>query len=134
MVKVLISGLFVLSIILGALGWYEFLYAKVLPPTDQIKSIVIYYSESDDDYEPKEFKLSDENDIANVRDLIGDIPISKLPLIDSEQMDSRQSWIINIYFKDAESDFRYIAVDKKQVSGTLIDSSPLYEFLRKKYT
>ncbi len=85
-----------------------------------------------DDYEPKNFDITSENEIEVILDLIGNFPVSRVPLIKSDDTDNGPNWIINIYFKNG--DFRFIPVDKTQILGKTIKSSQLYEYLRKKYT
>ena len=135
--KLILLLLSVLALLVAISAWFVLFKGKELPPINQIENIHIYYSEAigdllPDDYEPKEFKITDRKELEVILGLIGDAPISRVPLINSDVMDDGQNWMINVYFKDGG--FRYIPVDKKQILGVASKESALYAYLKNNYT
>lgn len=133
-----IFGFIATTILLGlGWGWFYFLKGHALPPATEIREIAISYNENigdllPDDYDSKEFVLKDVEEISRVLENLGGIPISRIPLIDSESTDEGPNWILNIYFENGE--FRFISVDRKHVSGNVIKNSALYQYLKDHYT
>jgi len=133
-----ILGIIATTVLLGlGWGWYHFIKGHALPPAAEIREISIYYSENigdllPDDYEPKEFVLKNVEEISRVLENLEGVPISPLPLIDSDNMDEGPNWILNIYFENGE--FIFVSVDKKHVSGIVIKNSELYQYLKGHYT
>ena len=130
----ILGGLLCVVIIVA---WFVFIRMKILPDSNKIKYLHIVYNESigdllPDDYESKEFKVTVRHEIEIIRKHIGNLPVSKVPLVKSDILDDGPNWIINLYFSNG--DFRYIIVDKKQISGKAAESSPLYKYLKNKYT
>ena len=133
-----ILGIIATAILLGlGWGWFYFIKGHALPPASEIREISISYSENigdllPDDYDPKEFVLTNAEEISRVLEHLEDLPISRVPLIDSESTDDGPNWILNIYFENG--DFRFISVDKKHISGSAIKNSELYQYLKGQYT
>lgn len=133
-----ILGIIATTVLFGlGWGWFYFIKGHALPPATDIREISISYSENigdllPDDYDPKEFVLKNVEEISQVLENLEGIPISRIPLIDSENMDEGPNWILNIYFENGE--FRFISVDKKHVSGSVIKNSELYQHLKDHYT
>ncbi len=131
-VLILVAGLFGLTLI----GWH-FLKAEDIPPAKAISEIIIVYNAKigdllPDDHDSHEFKITDQNEIEAIHALVGNQKITKQPIIDSKIMDTGQNWIINIYF--GNGGYRYIYVDKKQISGNPHSNSKLYIHLKENYT
>ena len=130
-------GVLIIATIAVVLILWRLFSKEVLPPENEIEEIVVFYNEAvggllPDAHEPKEFKIVDFGEIRKIRTLIGTRKIAKQPLMNSDEMDVGPNWVINIFLKSGS--FRYIAVDKKQVSGVPAPSSELYQHLRKNYT
>jgi hypothetical protein len=132
-----ILGIIAATVLFGlGWGWFHFIKGQALPPASDVREIVIYYSENigdllPDDYDPKEFVLKNVEEIGPVLKNLEGIPISRVPLIDSENMDEGPNWILSIYFENG--DFRFITVDKKHVSGSVTKNSMLYQYLKDHY-
>ncbi len=133
-----IFGIVAATVLLGlGWGWFYFIKGHALPPATEVSEISISYNENigdllPDDYDSKEFVLKSADEISRVLQYLEGVPISRLPLIDSENMDEGPNWILNIYFKNGE--FRFVSVDKKYVSGNASKNSELYQYLRGHYT
>ena len=133
-----ILGVLGTTVLLGlGWGWFHFIKGQPLPPAADIREITIVYSETigdllPDDYESKEFVLRDVDEISRVLKHLEGVPIGRVPMIDSDDMDEGPNWILNIHFKDGG--FRFITVDKKHVSGDVTIDSALYQYLRNHYT
>ncbi|MDJ0701578.1 MAG: hypothetical protein QNJ07_17160 [Woeseiaceae bacterium] len=133
-----IFGVIATAIFLGVgWGWFYFLKGHALPPATEIREISIVYSENigdllPDDYDPKEFVLKNVEEISRVLENLEGIPISRIPLIDSDNTDDGPNWILNIYYENGE--FRFVTVDKEHVSGQVIKNSELYQYLKGHYT
>jgi hypothetical protein len=133
-----ILGVLATTIILGlGWGWFYFIKGHALPPATDIREISIVYSENigdllPDDYDSKEFVLKNVDEISLVLEHLEGVPISRVPLIDSDDTDEGPNWILNIYFKNGE--LRFITVDKEHVSGDVMKNSALYQYLRNHYT
>ena len=125
-------------VVLGLVwAWFHFIKAHALPPASEVREIAISFNENigdllPDDYESKEFELTTHEEISRVLEHLQGIPVSQIPLIDSDTMDEGPNWILNIYFKDGG--FRFVTVDKEHVSGSAIKNSKLYQYLRDHYT
>lgn len=132
-----ILGVLATTILLGlGWGWFHFIKGRPLPPAADIHEISIIYSENTGDllpadYEPKEFVLKNVDEISRVLEHLGGVPISRVPLMDSDDTDEGPNWILNIYFEDGG--FRFITVDKMHVAGEIIRDSALYQYLRNHY-
>ena len=107
-------------ITLAGLTWFLFFSAKPLKSSSEIDKIVIFYNEQNDS---KEFRLTEKKEIQELGDLLLDLPLTRQPLFDSDNMDEGENWLINIYF---DRNHRYLYVDKN------INSS-LYEYLNANY-
>ncbi len=133
-----ILGIIATAILLGlGWGWLYFIKGHALPPASEIREISIYYSENigdllPDNYEPKEFVLTNAEEIRRILEKLEGIPISRNPLIDSDKVDEGPNWILNIYFEDGQ--FRFVSVDKQHVSGINSKNSELYQYLKRHYT
>ena len=133
-----ILGVLASTILLGlGWGWFYFIKGHPLPPAADIREISIVYSENigdllPDDYDSKEFVLKNVDEISRVLEHLEGVPISRVPLIDSDDTDEGPNWILNIYFEDGG--FRFITVDKEHVSGDVIKNSAIYQYLRNHYT
>jgi len=118
----------VIILTLVGLSWFLFFSTKPLKSSSQIDKIVIFYNEKladllPDNYEKKEFRLTDKKEIQTLGDLLLGFPLAREPLFDSENMDDGENWLLNIYF---DTNHRYLYVDKN------INSS-LYEYLNENY-
>ncbi|MCH9693779.1 MAG: hypothetical protein K0U72_04645 [Gammaproteobacteria bacterium] len=133
-----IFGIITASVLLGiGWGWFYFIRGQTLPPASDVREIAIYYSENigdllPDEYQPKEFVLKNAEEIGQVIKRLEGILISRVPLMDSDDMDEGPNWILNIYFENGG--FRFITVDKKHVSGSVNKNSMLYQYLNDHYT
>lgn len=133
-----IFGIVATSSILGfGWAWFYFIKGHALPPATEIREISISYNENigdllPDDYDSKEFVLKNVDEISRMLENLEGFPISRLPLIDSENMDEGPNWILNVYFENGE--FRFISVDKNHVSGIVFKNSELYQYLKGHYT
>ena len=133
-----ILGIIATTILLGlGWGWFFFIKGHALPSESEIREITIIYSENigdllPDDYDPKEFVLRSAEEISRLLEHLEGVPISRIPLIDSESTDEGPNWILNIFFENG--DFRFVSVDKKHVAGSAIKNSELYQYLKGHYT
>ena len=114
-------------VIVGTI-WFLFFTNKPLKSSEEIDKIVIFYNEKEahllpDEYEQKEFILTNKEDIQKLGDLLLGLPLAPQPLFDGENMDEGENWLINIYFA---KEHRYIYVDKN------INAS-LYGYFRTHY-
>ena len=108
-----------------------------MPPASEVREITIFYSENaeellPDDYEPKEFMLKTAEEIRPIIEKLEGIPISRIPLVDGDDADEGPNWILNLHFRNRQ--FRFLTVDRKQVSGNAIDSSEIFRYLREHFT
>lgn len=133
-----IVGALAMAILLG-LGWAWFYFIKghALPPASEIREISIYYSENigdllPDDNDPKEFVLTNAEEIRRILGKLEGMPISRISLVDGDKVDEGPNWILNIHFKNGQ--FRFIDVDKNHVSGNDSKNSGLYQYLKGHYT
>ena len=118
-------------------GWFYFIKGHAMPPASEVREISICYSENvgdllPDDHEPKEFELTNAEEIRRIVGKLEGIPISRMPLVDGDKVDQGPNWILNIYFQDRQ--FRFVGVDKKHVSGRDSKNSELYQYLKSHYT
>ncbi len=133
-----ILGVVATTIIFGlGWAWFHFIKGHTLPPASEIREISISFNESigdllPDDYDSKEFVLTNAGEISRVLEHLEGVPVSRIPLIDSDSTDEGPNWILNIYFENG--DFRFVTVDKKHVSGSTIKNSGLYQYLKAHYT
>jgi hypothetical protein len=127
----------VLAFVLIGSGWFYFIKGHPLSAAIEIREISISYSENigdllPDDYDPKEFTLRKPDEINRILEILGDVPISRMPLIDSNEIDEGPGWMLNVYFENG--DYRYISIDKNHVSGKIIKNSKIFRFLNDNYT
>jgi hypothetical protein len=133
-----ILGVIAITTLLGlGWGWFYFIKGHVLPPATEIREISISYNENigdllPDDYDSKEFVLKSAEEIIRVLEKLEGVPISRVPLINGENMVQGPNWILNIYFENGE--FRFICVDKEYVSGNIFKNSELYQYLKGHYS
>ncbi len=108
-----------------------------LPHSSEVKEIFIAYSYGRDESPEEidnstEFNLRDEEEIKPILQLLEGKEFPRFPLLNSDNMDFDESWIINIFPMKGEP--FYIYVDKNNVSEYEIKNSGLYEYLRKNHT
>ncbi len=133
-----ILGIVAAMIALGlGWAWFHFIKGHALPPAREIREVVISFNENigdllPDDYESKEFALSSAEEISRILEHLDGVPVSRIPLIDSDSTDEGPNWILNICFENG--DFRFVTVDKMHVSGSAIKNSKLYQYLKDHYT
>ena len=120
--------LFIVGIaILGGVVYaaYFFLYGNSLPHESEIESFYIVYSEGRD-IGTSEFEIKDPIKISELRNIIGDLRVPRLPIPTQEIPDeSNEQWMINIFFNNGDQ--RYIPVYKGEPNNRI------YEFFKENY-
>ena len=114
-------------IVLGGIAYigYFFFNGDSLPLASEIKSFHIVYSDGDDIGE-SDYEISDLSKISELRNIIGDLQVPRLPIPSKEIPDEpHEQWMINIYFKNGDQ--RYIPVFKDE------PNNKIYEYLKEKY-
>ena len=117
----------IIIVILGGVVYaaYFFLNGKPLPPAGEIKSFYIVYSDGDD-IGKLNFEVEDTIKISQLRNVIGDLLVSKLPISTQEMPNgSHEQWMINVFFKNGDQ--RYIPVFKGE------PNNKIYEYLKENY-
>ena len=123
--KVILLIIFVVILSGAAYVAYFYLNGNSLPPSSEIKSFYIVYSNGDDLGESN-YEISDPISISELRDIIGNLPVARLPIPSEEIPDApHEQWMINIFFKNGDQ--RYISVFKNQ------PNEKIYEYIKKNY-
>ena len=123
--KVILLIIFIVILSGAAYAAYFYLNGNSLPPSSEIKSFYIVYSNGDDLGESN-YEISDPILISELRDIIGSLPVARLPIPSEEIPDGpHEQWMINIFFKNGDQ--RYIPVFKNE------PNEKIYEYIKKNY-
>ncbi len=127
------SALLIFSLVITIL-LLIFFRGKEIPPSDQIHKIIINYSKDINSVNSKtrKFEITEPNEILKIRNLIGDLRLHIFSNPDTDLMDEKAQWIINIY--PMNDNFKYMYVDKNQVMGTKRIESSIYKYLKNNYS